>query len=884
MRPPAGRALLGALLSLTVAAVSAPSASAATQASPRQALVPAHVVHGMGLLPLPGRLAASSTIPRVPFTLPASVDLSSNAPTIGDQGQVGSCATWAIGYGILGYYSRTQPHPGAPFAALSIYNLVNGGADNGSRSTDIYAVLTSKGIVQQSVWSHGATDYRSQPTTTEAANALTHRTNDGSYLFIGANQGTAAQTKIETALAAGTPVAIGLPVYSSFESLTSANPVMTASKATGSVLGGHMVAAYGYDSTGVKIANSWGTGWANAGWATLGWDFVDKYVNEASTPGTFLTATAAGVPTVTGVSPGVVLSTGGGTISAQGTNFASLVTDGTGVQLVNTANSSQRYTLTGVSAGGSTLTAGLPSSITPGSYRLVVTNTYGASADSSGDDVSVQAKPAFTIATTAVPAAGGLVTLTGTGFGASAGAFTAAGWSATVNGKAAKLIWVSDTALTLAVPGGTIGTSPSIVLKRGTFTSDPNTTSVTYGAAITAVAATPDAAGVVLRVTGKALAGSTGWKLTNDADATKTANLSLVSDSTQTGVVLSSDTAALVRLPGAPGPAGVYRISFTPASGVPFADTPAARYTYKVPTVTSVTPATVSTAGGSTVVLKGTGLMGVDTTSSTAVTLTSVTDSSASVHGTVTGQTATSLTVTVPAAPTSGGSAVTGAYTVTVASPLGTPVISTAAGRLTYVTPYSVSAASTKVPAAGGRVLITGTGFGAARTDFSAAKVTAKVGGKSTGVSWISDTAISVLVPAGTPGTTASIVVYHNGVGSTSIDLPYVASITGLSTATGPAAGGTVVTVTGKGFGGSSSWVIKRVDGTALAALPVVGSLDGVSSGVVLLSDTKVAIKMPPAGASFLPVLITFTPDTSLYPGATSATSSKAVFTYSDLG
>lgn len=868
--------------------MSAPSASAATQALPaslHRAAVPARVVHGMGLLPLPGRLAASSSAPRVPFALPASVDLSSNAPAIGDQGAVGSCATWAIGYGILGYYSRTQPHAGAPFAALSVYNLVNGGGDNGSRSSDIYAVLKTKGIVEKSVWTHAAGDYLSQPNTTEAANALTHRTNDGSYLFVGGNQGTAAQTKIETALAAGTPVAIGLPVYSSFEALNSSSSVMTAAKATGSVLGGHMVAAYGYDATGVKIANSWGTSWGNAGWATLAWDFVDKYVNEASTPGSFLSATAAGAPTVSAVTPGVVLSSGGGTIAVQGTNLASLVTDGTAVQLVNTANSSQKYSLTNVSAGGSTLTASLPTSMATGSYRLVVTNTYGASPDSAGDAVTVQAKPAFTIATTAVPVSGGLVTLTGSGFGTAADAFTAAGWSATVNGKAAKLSWVSDTALTLAVPGGTIGTSPSIVLKRGDFTSDPNTTSVTYGAAITAVVATPDAAGVVLRVTGKALDGSTGWKLTNDADTTKTANLSLVADTTQTGVVLSSDSAALVRLPAAPGPAGVYRISFTPAGGVPFADTPVARYTYKVPTVSSGAPATVSSSGGTTVVFRGTGLTAVDRTSSTAVTLTSVADSSKTVNATVTDQTATSLTVTVPAAPTSGGSPLTGAYTVTMSTPLGAVVIATAAGTLTYVTPFSVSVASgAKVPAAGGAVLVSGTGFGADRPGFTAGKVTAKVNGKGAGVTWISDTSIAVLAPAGTPGTTASIVVYHNGVGSTSIDLPYVASITGLSTSTGPSAGGTVVTVSGKGFGGSSTWVIKRVDGTTLATLPVVGSLDGVSSGVVLVSDTKVAIRMPAAGASFLPVLITFTPDTGLYPGATSATTSKAVFTYSDLG
>ena len=348
--------------------------------------------------------------------------------------------------------------------------------------------------------------------------------------------------------------------------------------------------------------------------------------------------------------------------------------------------------------------------------------------------------------------------------------------------------------------------------------------------------------------------------------------------------MLSSDTSALVRLPGAPGAAGVYRISFTPASNVPFADTPAARYTYKVPTVTAVNPATVSTAGGSTVVVKGTHLMAVNKNSSTAITLTSVTDSSKTVNATVTDQTDTSLTVTVPAAPTVSGAPVTGQYTLTVTTPLGSTVVSAAASTLTYVKPYAVSVgAGSKVPAAGGAVSINGTGFGVGKTDFAASKITAKVNGKSAGVAWVSDTVMTVTVPAGTPGTTASIVVSHNGVPSTPIDLPYVASISGLSTSTGPSAGGTVVTVTGKGFAGSSAWVIKRVDGTTLATLSVIGSLDG-TAGVLPISDTKVAIKMPAAGASFLPVLITFTPDTSLYPGATSATTSKSVFTYSDLG
>ena len=186
----------------------------------------------------------------------------------------------------MGYYARTQPHAGAPFAAMSLYNEVNGGRDVGTSVFQLYDALKQKGITEQAVWTHGLNDVSSRPSSAEAANALTHRTSGGTVLFLGDRQGVAAQTAIETALAAGHPVAIGMPVYDAFFRLSAGNAVMTASRATGTNEGGHEVAAYGYDATGIKIANSWGKGWGNAGWATLSWDFVDRYVFEASTPGT----------------------------------------------------------------------------------------------------------------------------------------------------------------------------------------------------------------------------------------------------------------------------------------------------------------------------------------------------------------------------------------------------------------------------------------------------------------------------------------------------------------------------------------------------------------------------------------------------------------------
>ncbi len=909
MRSPARRAVVSALAALAVAVVPAsPGAAsprtdlpgprgtgAAAAGTPSVAPAAKRVAaeRGLGLLPPTFRVDAAATLKargKVRQALPASVDLSANAPAIGNQGPVGSCATWAIGYGILGYYARTQPHAGAPFAPLSLYNLVNGGRDAGSTASSIYSVLQSKGVVEQAVWSHGPTDYLSQPNATEAANALLHRTSGGSYLFASAsgNQGTAAVTAIQTALAAGKPVAVGIPVHPAFTYLSSADSVMTNAKAGGSLLGYHMIAAYGYDSTGVKIANSWGTNWGRSGWATLGWDFVGRYVIEASTPGTFVRATAAGAPTVTSVEPRRVTSTGGATVTVRGTNLA----DATGVTaaLVAAADSSRVHPLTSVAAGGTVLTGRTPANVPEGAYRLVVTNAYGSNQDTTADDVTVVAAPAFSLQPVVVPATGGTVALAGSGFGASAAAFAALGYTATVDGRPAPLTWASDSSVKVAVPPGVPGKKPVITLWRAGFSSAGNT-SATYGSVVSTAAVSVDAAGPVLRLTGRGFANSAGWVLTSDADSSVVAPLPATTNPLAVGVTVQSDTAAVVRLPLAPGPAGVYRLSFTPDAatypGAVFADSPAARYTYRLPTLTAPATLRASTGGGTTVVVRGAGLLAVDPASASAVTVAPLSDPTRTAAATVTARTDTALTVTLPPAALAAGpgsAPLEGAYRLVVTTPLGTAAVTNAADLVTYVKPFTIAVAGGgRAPATGGTVLVTGAGFGTSRADFTAARVTATAAGRAVAVTWVSDTAVAVPVPPGIPGASVQVVVARDTVPSAPVAVTYAAVITNMSASVGPTAGGTVATVAGRGFTGSSTWRVRAIDGTVLATLAPVTSLDGAGPGVVVRSDTLATVRMP-AASGFGAVYLEVTPDQALYPGAGFAPTAKAVFVYSDLG
>ncbi len=483
---------------------------------------------------------------------------------------------------------------------------------------------------------------------------------------------------------------------------------------------------------------------------------------------------------------------------------------------------------------------------------------------------------AVTVTPTVVPVVGGPVVVTGQDFGATKLAFPKLGWTATVDTKAAKLTWLSPTSVTLAVPAGALGASPSIVLSRGADSSAPDTSSVRYGAAITRATATAEPTGPLLKLTGSGFTGSDGWQLVPEGGGGTAVELPLAEDSSAPGVVITSDTTATVKLPVAPGPAGAYQVSFLPAAEAPFVASDAGRYVYKLPTVTGLSAAAISVAG-STFAIKGTGLSAVDRADPAAVMLTSTADPGTVVPLTVTEGSDTALKVTSPPAEP-------GDYTLTVTTPLGTAASKTKVG-LSIVTPLGVALPEgAAAPAPGGVLTVVGTGFGATKAAFGSAKITATVGGKKAAVTWVSDTQLGVAMPAADPGTSATVVINRRDVPSAPLQVPYKVAVAKMSAGTGPAAGGTVLTVTGRGFKGASEWTLVTDGGNVVAALPVVASLDGLEPGVVVTDDTKATVRMPPSDTPFRMVVLTVNPDQSFYPEAGYLPTSRAVFVYSAAG
>ncbi|WP_428152141.1 putative Ig domain-containing protein [Brevundimonas sp.] len=217
-------------------------------------------------------------------------------------------------------------------------------------------------------------------------------------------------------------------------------------------------------------------------------------------------------------------------------------------------------------------------------------------------------------------------------------------------------------------------------------------------------------------------------------------------------------------------------------------------YTYAAaPTVTSAAPSSGPTGGANTVVLTGTNLTGTTAVSFGGNPATGFTVNSA-----------TQITATAPS-----GSAGTVSISVTTGGGTGTLT-----NGYTYVTaPTVTSVAPTSGPTAGGTsVTITGTNLtGATAVAFGA--------NPATGVTINSATQITATAPSGSAGAVSVSVTTAGGTGNLTNGYTYVAAptITAVSPASGSAAGGTAVTITGTNLTGAAAVTFGGVAGTVTA-------------------------------------------------------------------
>ena len=201
--------------------------------------------HGMGVTRSPGATTAPalgttalSVVATTSTPVPASVDLSRFDPKVADQGTVNSCAAWAIGYGMLGWFAGSQGHAGAPFAPMYAYSQLTTPRDTGASPASVLDLLRTQGIDTTvkyapghggSYWSYF--DWRRRPTIVEKSAAATNKITGWVTLYntFGA-PGATAVAKLKQTLASGRPVALTIGVFGRFEWATGSGVISSAGK------------------------------------------------------------------------------------------------------------------------------------------------------------------------------------------------------------------------------------------------------------------------------------------------------------------------------------------------------------------------------------------------------------------------------------------------------------------------------------------------------------------------------------------------------------------------------------------------------------------------------------------------------------------------------
>jgi hypothetical protein len=230
---------------------------------------------------LSGRLLGA---PGAEPTLPRQIDLSSNFPPAGNQGNQNSCVAWATAYALKSYQERMeenwelvsgeQLNYNHIFSPAFIYNQINEGVDEGSDPAEALNLIIQKGAATWATMPYDPTDHRTQPSSQAFREAAQ---------FKGTKKYTADGIQgVKKALANRQPVIGGIFVYNSLYRLKGSNSVYNSADVAcdPSNACGHAVTIVGYDDDkyggALKILNSWGPQWGDNGYFWLPYDFARR--------------------------------------------------------------------------------------------------------------------------------------------------------------------------------------------------------------------------------------------------------------------------------------------------------------------------------------------------------------------------------------------------------------------------------------------------------------------------------------------------------------------------------------------------------------------------------------------------------------------------------
>ena len=220
----------------------------------------------------------------IPDDLPENADLSNFLPPVGNQGQQGSCVSWAVSYYMKSLQEKIQNEASTSKSTILspayTYNQITKGNCTGTFIEETLDILKEKGVASLNTFPYTESDCSGQPSASDDEEAALSKI--GHYKSL---SGENMVLEMKALIHDQKPIIIGAYLSTGFAIEDSFG--ITAYREHNVNYGGdscHAMLVVGYSDTynAFKVVNSWGSDWGDNGFVWIDYKAFDNVLDASA--------------------------------------------------------------------------------------------------------------------------------------------------------------------------------------------------------------------------------------------------------------------------------------------------------------------------------------------------------------------------------------------------------------------------------------------------------------------------------------------------------------------------------------------------------------------------------------------------------------------------